>query len=126
MPDSIQKIKQPELVFGFVCPIGADMLPAIQSFRRYFERREYEVVEIKVTDVFNVLQKYLVPREPLDKSSLHRRYVTYIAYGNQIRAKFGDDALAALCVRRIGPHRLCEVPLDWWMLNHRAPLSCDF
>ncbi|MGX9393138.1 anti-phage dCTP deaminase [Nitrobacteraceae bacterium UC4446_H13] len=106
MPDSIQKIKQPELVFGFVCPIGADMMPSIQSFRRYFERRQYEVIEIKVTDIFNVLQKYLVPEKPLDKSNLYRRYDTYIAYGNQIRAKFGDAALAALGIRRIMEKRV--------------------
>ena len=98
MTDSYQKIKQPELVFGFVCPIGADMVPAISSFRLYFHRRGYKVVEIKVTDVFNVLQKYFVPEEPLDKSPLYKRYVSYISYGNQVRAKFGDAALASLAI----------------------------
>ena len=106
MPDSFQKIKQPELVFGFVCPIGADLMPAINAFRLYFQRRNYKVVEIKVTDVFNVLQKYFVPEQPLDKSTLHRRYVTYIGYGNQVRAKFGDAALASLAIRRIMAKRV--------------------
>src|SRR5690242_4901482 len=106
MTDSIQRIKQPELVFGFVCPIGADMMPAIQSFRQYFSRRGYKVVEIKVTDVFQVLQKYFAPEDPLDKSILHRRYVTYIGYGNQIRGKFGDAILAALAIRRVMAKRV--------------------
>lgn len=106
MADSIQKIKQPELVFGFVCPIGADMTPAIQSFRRHFNRRGYKVVEIKVTDVFKVLQKYFAPEDPLDKSTLHRRYVTYIGYGNQIRGKFGDAILASLAIRRVMAKRV--------------------
>jgi len=106
MPDSYQKIKQPELVLGFVCPIGADMMPTISSFRLYFQRRGYKVVEIKVTDVFNVLQKYFVPEAPLDKSSLYKRYVSYIAYGNQVRAKFGDSTLASLAIRRIMAKRV--------------------
>ena len=106
MTDSFQKIKQPELFFGFVCPIGADMLPAIKAFRTYFQKRGYKVVEIKVTDVFNVLQKYFVPESPLDKSTLHKRYVTYIGYGNQIRGKFGDAALASLAIRRIMAKRI--------------------
>jgi deoxycytidylate deaminase len=106
MTDSFQKIKQPELFFGFVCPIGADMLPAIKAFRTYFQKRGYKVVEIKVTDVFNVLQKYFVPESALDKSTLHKRYVTYIGYGNQIRAKFGDASLASLAIRRIMAKRI--------------------
>ena len=106
MTDSFQKIKQPELVLGFVCPIGADMQPAIKAFRLYFQRRGYKVVEIKVTDVFNVLQKYFVPEMPLDKSTLHNRYASYIAYGNQIRGKFGDAALASLAIRRVMAKRI--------------------
>jgi deoxycytidylate deaminase len=106
MPDSIQKIKFPEMMFGFVCPIGADLAAAVQAFRSYFERRDYKVIEIKVTDVFNILQKYLVPDDPLDRSSLHRRYTTYIAYGNQIRAKFGDSILASLAIRRVMAKRV--------------------
>lgn len=106
MSDSYQKIKHPELVLGFVCPIGADMVPTINSFRLYFQRRGYKVVEIKVTDVFNVLQNYLVPDSPLDKSTLHKRYVSYIAYGNQIRAKFGDSTLASLAIRRVMAKRV--------------------
>jgi hypothetical protein len=63
-------------------------------------------VEIKVTDIFNVLQKYIVPDVPLEKSPLHRRYETYIAYGNQLRAKFDDAILAATSIRRVMAKRL--------------------
>ncbi|ACF01828.1 CMP/dCMP deaminase zinc-binding [Rhodopseudomonas palustris TIE-1] len=106
MPDSVQNINFPELVFGFVCPIGADMSGAIQSVRQYFEKQHYRVVEIKVTDIFALLEKYYPAKEPLDRSSLHKRYKTYIAYGNHVRAHFGDDALAAFAVRRIMAKRL--------------------
>jgi hypothetical protein len=106
MADSIQKIKFPELVFGFVAPIGADLTTAVAAFRSHFEHRSYRVVEIKVTDIFNVLQKYIVPDVPLEKSPLHRRYETYIAYGNQLRAKFDDAILAATSIRRVMAKRL--------------------
>jgi deoxycytidylate deaminase len=112
MTDSFQKIKQPELFLGFVCPIGADMMPAIKSYRLYFQRRGYKVVEIKVTDVFNVLQNYLIPALPLDKSTLHKRYISYIAYGNFIRDKFGDDALASLAIRRVMAKRIKLTGVD--------------
>ena len=106
MTDSIQKIKFPELIFGFVAPIGADLTTTVAAFRSYFGRRGYRVIEIKVTDIYNVLQRYIVPDEPLAKSPLHRRYATYIAYGNQLRAKFDDAILAATAIRRVMSKRL--------------------
>jgi deoxycytidylate deaminase len=106
MTDSIQKIKFPELVFGFVAPIGADLTTTMAAFRSYFARQSYRVVEIKVTDIFNVLQRYILPDVPLDKPSLHKRYVTYIAYGDQLRAKFDDAILAATAIRRVMSKRL--------------------
>jgi deoxycytidylate deaminase len=106
MPDSIQKIKFPELIFGFVAPIGADVEPVLAAFRDYFEHRAYRVIEIKVTDIFNVLEQYVKPDLPLDKSGHRERYVTYIAYGNQLRAKFDDEILAATTIRRVMARRL--------------------
>jgi hypothetical protein len=106
MPDSIQKIKFPELMFGFVAPIGADLEPVVAAFKSYFENRQYKVVEIKVTDIFNVLERYVKPDIPLDKSGHRERYVTYIAFGNQLRAKFDDTILAATAIRRVMARRL--------------------
>jgi deoxycytidylate deaminase len=106
MTDSIQKIKFPELYFGFVAPIGADLEQTLSAFRKYFEFRNYRVVEIKVTELFNVLEKYVPPVVPLDKSRHQERYATYIAYGNQLRDKFDDTILAATAIRRVMARRL--------------------
>lgn len=106
MTDSIQKIKYPELYFGFVAPIGADIEPVLDDFKKYFELRKYRVVEIKVTDLFGVLEHYVPPKAPLDKSGHRERYETYIAYGNQLREKFDDEILAATTIRRIMAKRL--------------------
>jgi deoxycytidylate deaminase len=106
MNDSTTEIEFPELFFGFVAPIGADTKPTLAEFRKCLEARSYRVVEIKVTDVFRVLQKYFVPKRKLDDSSEVGRYETYIAYGNQLRSTFQDDILAATAIRRIMAKRL--------------------
>ena len=78
----------------------------LQAFKAYLEAHDYRVIEIKVTDVFNVLERYIVPKKPLSKASERARYETYIAYGNQLRATFQDDILAASAIRRVMDKRL--------------------
>src|SRR5262245_9489332 len=109
MSDSIYKIKFPELVFGFVAPIGADFAPAIGAFRSYFERRGYRVFEIKVTSIYGLLEKYIPPEKALvHKTPLKDRYESYIAYGNQLRSKLGDAILATTTIRRLMAKRLSQ------------------
>jgi len=84
MADSIPRIKLPEHFIAFVAPIGADLTPTVEAFRAYFEQRRYRVIEIKVTSIFNVLEKYIVPKVALvHKTPLKDRYKSYIAYGNR-------------------------------------------
>jgi deoxycytidylate deaminase len=107
MTDSQETIKFPEMVFGFVAPIGADLHPAVQAFRDYFGGRGYQVIEIKVTGIFSLLEKYIVPkRELVHIIPLKERYESYIAYGNQLRDKFGDAILATTTIRRVMDKRL--------------------
>ncbi len=106
MTRSIQRIKFPELFFGFVAPIGADITEVLHSFRDYFIHRDYHVVEIKITDIFPAFASYFAPLTPLEKSPLQKRYETHIAYGNQLRSEFGDETLAASAVGRIVRRRV--------------------
>lgn len=107
MTDSVQRIKFPEFIFGFVAPIGVDLSSTLAAYRTYFVQRDYRVVEVKVTDVFNIFEKYITPNEPLVRSgSLYARYKTHIAYGNQLRAKFSNEILAATAIRRVMKDRL--------------------
>src|SRR5260370_22765626 len=125
MPDSIQKIKRPELFFGFVAPIGADLLPVLEAFRKYFELRQYRVVDIKATDIFDVLEKYVAPNKPLVKTRQRERYETYIAYGNQLREEFDDAILAATTIRRVMARRL-RVQKDGEKFSHTVYLLHQF
>ncbi len=125
MPDSIQKIKHPELFFGFVAPIGAALLPVLEAFRKYFELRRYRVVEIKATEIFSVLEKYVRPKQPLIKTRQRERYETYIAYGNQLREEFDDAILAATTIRRVMARRL-RVQKDGEKFSHTVFLLHQF
>lgn len=106
LADSREKINYPELFFGFVAPIGADLRSSLDAFRAYLESHSYQVIEIKVTDVFDALARYVPPKRRLSKATELARYETYIAYGNQLRSTFGDDFLAASAVRRVIDQRL--------------------
>ncbi|MER9295744.1 deaminase [Mesorhizobium sp. M0621] len=107
MSAAIRRIKFPEIFIGFVAPMGAEMTQSLQDFRVHFERRGYHVVDLKVTDVFSVFQKYVKPSKPLKKTPLYARYETHIAYGDQLRERFGDNAfLASATVMRIIKKRL--------------------
>jgi len=98
----IPRIKAPELFIGFVAPIGTDIRGSINSFSEYFSSEGYNVVEIKVTDVFDQIARYLRPKKKLVSSPESRRLQTYIQYGNQLRQTFDDDQiLAAVTITRI-------------------------
>ncbi|WP_336743171.1 anti-phage dCTP deaminase [Aureimonas altamirensis] len=106
-------IKFPELFFGFVAPMGTDITPVISSFRKSFEDKGYQVIEIKVTDVFPVLAGYIEPHRPLVKSPLHDRYETYIEYGDQLREHSNDDSiLAAAAVSQVVRSRVRQIKTD--------------
>jgi deoxycytidylate deaminase len=90
------RIEYPELFFGFVAPIGADLAPIRQEFRQYLEQQNYVVVDIKVTDLFDRLVSVVTPDKPLEKGEVYERFCTFISYGNQLRAHFKDDAILAM------------------------------
>ncbi len=85
----IDRIKFPELFFGFVAPIGADLGSTLSAFKAYFAELKYNVVEIKVTDIFHCLTSYYPATVPLERTPLLERYKSHIDYGNQLRRELG-------------------------------------
>lgn len=97
MVNSLTRIIFPEILFGFVAPIGADIDSAVLEFRRFFEDAGYNVIIIKATDAFLPLSKKIIPIEPLNNiPKTHDRFSSYIKYGNQLRSHFDDDAFLAV------------------------------
>ncbi|WP_245477918.1 anti-phage dCTP deaminase [Bradyrhizobium guangxiense] len=92
---AFSRIDFPEIFLGFVAPVGVEMISSLKHFRTHFERFGYNVIPIKVTDVFKELQTVVKPREELVPSPPHIRLERYIKYGNQLREFFEDDAILA-------------------------------
>jgi deoxycytidylate deaminase len=100
--DHFDRIDNPELIIGFVAPIGTDLRGSIRTFAQYFKNAGYNVIELKVTDIFRRLALHLKPEQPLRSKPEEARLQSYISYGNQIRRFFDDDQiLAALTLVRI-------------------------
>ena len=74
MVATIPKISEPELFVGFVAPIGTDLGECVAEFRKMFKRFEYDVVELKVTDVFKPLSRLFTPEKPLVPKPLSKCY----------------------------------------------------
>jgi len=111
MVAKILEITNPEIFFGFVAPIGTDIQACIKAFKSQLRALGYLTVELKVTDVFPEFEHQLKLETKLADTPLHDRYRTYIAYGNDLRRHFDDDAiLAAITTVRIAQIR--EKKLD--------------
>lgn len=113
MAHGIRRIKFPELFIGFVAPIGTDIRASINSFSSYFRAEGYNVVPIKVTEVFDKIAAFLPPKKKLVQSDEAGRLETYIKYGNQLRSTFDDDqVLAAITITRIVQWRRAQSVAD--------------
>ena len=113
MAATIPRLEAPELYLGFVAPIGVDLDETIDQFDKYFRSSGYNVIQIKVTDIFERIKPFLKPAKRLKSTPLYERYKTHIAYGNQIRSAFEDDAaLAAITIYRILAARNIELATE--------------
>jgi deoxycytidylate deaminase len=109
MVAKIQNIEYPEIFFGFVAPIGVDVQSSVSGFKKILSSFGYNVVEIKVTSIFENLKQTFKPPTKLETRPLFERYESHIGYGNHLRGKFEDDAiLAALTIGRIFRSRPAE------------------
>jgi hypothetical protein len=97
MANSLNRIDFPEIIFGFVAPIGANIEAAVGKFGRFFEEMQYDVIVIKATDAFLPLSTKLPPQVQLNNTpKTFDRFDSFIKYGNQLRAHFDDDAFLAM------------------------------
>jgi deoxycytidylate deaminase len=104
---ALTRIDFPEIFLGFVAPVGVNLRPSLKHFRASFERFGYNVIPIKVTDVFQALTDQVPPTDGLVSSPPHLRLERFIRYGNQLRQYFEDDQiLAALTIMRVVEERV--------------------
>lgn len=106
MTTPFPRVTHPELFFGLVAPIGTDISQGIIGLRDSLSRLGYTVKEIKVTDIYQFLSKYITPTTKLEKTPESERYTSHIKYGNQLRQHFKDNAfLAYMAIAQIARRR---------------------
>jgi len=99
----LKRIENPELFFGLVAPIGVDLSETVKPFEEALQAFGYDVVTIKVTDLFRTINYCDVELE--DKPS-EQRFRSYINFGNRLRELTGDKAIcASLAIDKIAKER---------------------
>lgn len=102
MAQVIQRVPDPELFFGLVAPIGANIEDCVFELQDKLRSFGYTPVTIRVTELFGALQEKLNLPLVLKTTPLEERYQSYISYGDALRKHFDDDAfLASLSIAKI-------------------------
>lgn len=102
MSELVPQIPYPELFFGFVAPIGTSLTPVENVFAEELQSFSYSTHKVKITDIYETLRSIIKPKMELSNENEFKRYKTFIAYGDQVRAKIGDDSFfGAVAVQQI-------------------------
>ncbi len=91
----LRRIPFPEVVIGLVAPVGVDLSPTRRALADLFRKKDYEPFFVKVTDVFPVLHRKLKGNARLSSSGYFGRISSYIAFGDELRERFDEDAILA-------------------------------
>lgn len=94
----------PEVIIGIVSPVGTNLVPTINTLKKEFERKKFNVHHIKISSVFSEIAKNINYKE-LKPSPTFDRVDTYIKFGNYLRDTYGPKTLAALAILEIGEKR---------------------
>jgi deoxycytidylate deaminase len=86
----LANIRQPELFFALVAPIGADTKLVAQQLQESLKKLGYESTYIKVTK----LMKSIPTGIDLHETPLEKRYNSYIDYANKVREILGNDKIS--------------------------------
>jgi cytidine deaminase len=84
----------PELVFGLIAPIGVDLNLVTETLEQTLSEMSYSSSLIRLTTLMRDVPIGL----PLTDGSMIESYQNRIAYANAVRAKLGDQAMAALAI----------------------------
>jgi deoxycytidylate deaminase len=94
----------PELVFGLIAPIGADLDRITDSLDQALREMDYQVHSLRLTALMREVPTGL----PLDEGPYVTSFQHRIAYANEVRRLLGDEALSVLAVSAIRVFRADE------------------
>ena len=106
MANPLKNLETPELFFGFVSAVGANINDSMSEFRAKLQSLGYRVIDVSVTEYFEKASQKIAPKETLVRTPEYDRIKSHIAYGNQLRTHFDDaSVLTSLAVYDIAKKR---------------------
>ena len=95
-------VKNPELIFGIVGPIGVDIDSVVAQLEKSLSSVKYSSKTVHLTKLISDERVNCV----IDDSSYFRRYESLIEYGNEFRKMAADDsAMAGVAIAKIREYR---------------------
>jgi hypothetical protein len=94
MKEPLQVPVAPELIFGLVAPIGVDLDLVAEVLSQSLKEMDYQAHQFRLTKLMREIPISL----PVVDSPYIQSFKDRIAYANEVRRLFGDDALAALAI----------------------------
>lgn len=96
MQFALPKEKFPELFFGLVAPIGTKLDNVTIQLEEDLKKFGYKVETIRVTELFELFAKVIPPTKPFNTGTKYERYLSYIDYGNFLRAELKDNSILSI------------------------------
>lgn len=93
-----------EVVIGIVSPVGTSLTNTIESLKREFTSKKFNVHHIKISNEFRSLAE-LIGYTYLSDKTKYDRIDTYIKFGNFLSSNVGPKCLSALAISMIADQR---------------------
>jgi deoxycytidylate deaminase len=107
LSDIVQTADFPELFFGIVAPIGVNMDMVCEALSSTISEMGYDSYLLRITKMMEEI--HLSDDFKIVSNSHVESYRSRIAYANEVRRKFGVEALAALTISAVRASRV-----DYW------------
>lgn len=101
MNEVLRPIQSPELIFGLVAPIGVDLDLIVESLSSALAAVRYKASEFRLTD----LMKEVPIGKPASDDISVESYRQRIEYANEVRKRFGNDAMSVIAMSAIRAFR---------------------
>src|SRR3569833_1404916 len=95
------QISNPELFFGIVSTVGADVASTIQALNEALDAKGYDTFHVKISGLFPSLSKSLEYQGLTSIQTRIGKIESYIRFGNFMRERFGGDILCALAMGEV-------------------------
>ena len=119
MSDILQTADFPELFFGIVAPIGVDIDMVCDVLFSTLADMAYKPFSLRITEM---MKEILLPSNfEINSNSYIDSYLSRIAYANEVRRRFGVDALAALTISAVRSSRV----VHWQSSSSSADTATD-